>query len=152
MRIARTLFVVAALSATGTHAASFDCKKALTPAEKIICTNTGLSALDDQMAALYGRVAAIVPREQLLAEQRAWVAERNHCTTNTCIVESYERRIAQLNSSAPVRVTRESTEHDVSAGLTIGEPPGPTDSRQIIARRLFVSSIQSSDWDDWRRP
>ena len=34
-----------------THAAGFDCRKALTLVEQLICKDNKLSALDDQMAA-----------------------------------------------------------------------------------------------------
>ena len=82
---------------TGEHTtASFDCRHASTPIERMICANPNLSALDDRMSRLYAEATDTRPSEQLLAEQRAWWAQRNRCGDPACIAELYRRRIAQL--------------------------------------------------------
>ena len=46
--------------ASTAHAASFDCAKAAQPAERLICADSALSALDEAMAAEYSRARAAV--------------------------------------------------------------------------------------------
>lgn len=66
-------------------AASFDCAKARTPDEQLICGNPELSRADEHLAesykALIGGVQAhgldTAVRDRLRAEQRAWLTRRN---------------------------------------------------------------------------
>ncbi|HYI71228.1 MAG TPA: lysozyme inhibitor LprI family protein, partial [Skermanella sp.] len=58
------------------HAASFDCAKAAQPAERLICSDSALSNLDESMAAEYSRARAAVSeegRKQLRDNQRSWL-------------------------------------------------------------------------------
>lgn len=61
-------------------AASFDCGKAATPAEQVICGDGTLSRLDGRLAEVYtglsGQLAGAA-RQRLISEQRAWLAERD---------------------------------------------------------------------------
>ncbi|WP_431257296.1 lysozyme inhibitor LprI family protein [Roseateles chitinivorans] len=91
---------VAMLLMTGlyssTHAASFDCKKAGTRIEKMICGDSKLSDMDDELGIYYAPgddVAATDPRR---VAQRAWLAKRNACTTAACVENQYHLRLSQL--------------------------------------------------------
>ncbi len=87
-------------------AASFDCKKAASEVEKLICQNPELSRLDDEMTRMYKRALASAPdkplrasdgREWLKKEQRGWLRyTRNACTTVTCLKSAYEIQIITL--------------------------------------------------------
>jgi len=57
---------------TTVHAASFNCSKATTQTEKIICSDSELGKLDEQLAGIYNEGKHIPGLE---AEQRAWFAE-----------------------------------------------------------------------------
>lgn len=82
------------------NAASFDCAKASTTTEKIICSDAALSALDSSMAAAYRDALAQAPagaRTRLTGEQRAWLAEtRDRCGDVACLAQAYAARQGQL--------------------------------------------------------
>jgi len=76
---------------------SFSCAAAINQAERVICADPGLSALDAQTAALYKRAAANAADEAGLAnEQTAWLYRRNQCADTGCIRESYAERRAEI--------------------------------------------------------
>jgi len=80
------------LSATGP---SFDCAKAATDVEEMICSDEALAAADRAVAKLY---ASITPPEKkaLFGKQADWLANRDRCADKTCIVASYEDRLIDL--------------------------------------------------------
>lgn len=82
-------------------AASFDCKKATTTAEKMICSNTSLSRLDEELAKVYLQTLASVPDHEILKrEQRDWVKKkRNQCTSVDCLSSNYRIRITALTKA-----------------------------------------------------
>ena len=58
-------------------AAAFDCAKAATPTEKMICAQPALKALDDAMSAAYGALSARIAADAkpaLLVSQRNFIA------------------------------------------------------------------------------
>jgi uncharacterized protein len=77
-------------------AASFDCAQARTVTEKTICLSPELSALDAQMADAYRAAITTGDADQLRADQRAWIRQRNRCQTAMCLVEAHRARIAAL--------------------------------------------------------
>lgn len=95
--------MVALTVALPAQAASFDCAKAQSKVEKIICGNTELSRLDDELAeayedALEGNFNAI----DLRNAQKQWIKERNRCEDDACVSTLYRQRtIALRNAAAP---------------------------------------------------
>lgn len=92
---------------TATNAASFDCKLAQGKVETMICADSGLSKLDEQLDAAYKQVRKISSDER--AEKRmqlAWLKERGACADLACIQSAYASRIAELRarsaSSSPL--------------------------------------------------
>lgn len=85
-----------------TRAASFDCTKAIKNAEKLICSDSELSALDGRMAEAYRLVAAASPyKERLKGEQRDWLKNhRNTCATIECLRTVYQVRIKALEGAS----------------------------------------------------
>ena len=81
------------------YAASFNCDKAQTQVEKLICADSTLSADDNQLAELFK-----IPKENHLEHddpiyvgQRAWLKNiRNVCTTADCLHTAYQKRIGYL--------------------------------------------------------
>ncbi len=80
---------------------SFDCAKAQSESEKLVCGDARLAALDRQLAALYKRVQTSPDELDIAAEQRGWVKGRDACwqavDRHRCLVESYQTRIVELN-------------------------------------------------------
>lgn len=86
------------------QAASFDCAKAATNIEKMICMDAILSKQDEQLAQEYQAVMAkIGDKESLKKAQHIWLKERrNACKDAMCLMQAYHERIAELNSLAMV--------------------------------------------------
>ncbi|HEX9447778.1 MAG TPA: lysozyme inhibitor LprI family protein, partial [Dongiaceae bacterium] len=99
-------------------AASFDCKSAGQPLEKIICGDPDLSKLDEDLAASYGKAKAALSSEGqkiLLTGQHDWLAfSRRICKTRLdatvaklvdqtpadCLKSEYRERIEDLDTAA----------------------------------------------------
>lgn len=82
---------------------SFDCAKAHSAAEQLVCQDAGLAALDNELAALYPKAIAEFSPEQQKSEramQRGWLKGRNDCwkerDSRQCVEESYQLRITEL--------------------------------------------------------
>ncbi|URK87582.1 lysozyme inhibitor LprI family protein [Rhizobium sp. RCAM05350] len=87
---------------------SFDCSKAKTQVEKVLCSggNSGMGWIDQTMADLYKavRVAPDADAAALETSQRAWLAKRNQCKGSdekvmNCLIDSYRARYVELSSS-----------------------------------------------------
>lgn len=110
------------------QAASFDCNKAQTKVETLICTFPQLGEADEQLGQLYAQALKslpTLPATQLREEQRAWMEERDrylltacmdqNCLTttqtpNSCFnadraVSFYARRISALKGESNVSKT-----------------------------------------------
>lgn len=82
-------------------AAGFDCKKATSDIEKIICSSERLSALDEALNKQFrDALEKADDRTSLVKAQKAWIQERNKCVDSKCLEKAYESRQASLKSSA----------------------------------------------------
>jgi hypothetical protein len=78
---------------------SFDCTNARTAGEHAICSNTGLAALDRNMAAQYARsMAAASPEQQaqLRRTRDRFLGYRDRCPNNACIGDAYVGRMREI--------------------------------------------------------
>lgn len=83
---------------TTAQAASFDCAKASTPQEKLICFDYRLSDLDSQLAWSYSDALKQSKDTSALKQyQKDWVAAREKCTDVNCIMHAYVGRIEALS-------------------------------------------------------
>ncbi|MGH8374239.1 MAG: lysozyme inhibitor LprI family protein [Pseudomonas sp.] len=103
------------------HAVSFDCKKASTFVEKEICSDATLGKLDDALTDNYNAMLATDLGDggtSLKKEQRAWLAERNKCKTNKCLVDLYRKRVDDVCEAPVVRGVHAACvpSSDISAG------------------------------------
>jgi uncharacterized protein YecT (DUF1311 family) len=95
------VFTLALMSvASSAFAASFDCSKARSDVEKVICKDADISSLDDKLQHSYetalGSVRASF-KPELTKEQRDWVIYiRNICQDAACLNKAYASRIAVL--------------------------------------------------------
>ena len=80
------------------RAASFDCGKATTKTEKLICTDPELSILDEDLTSTYNNATKKTSDPATLKHaQRAWLKERNLCNDSSCLRTQYRQRLADLN-------------------------------------------------------
>jgi uncharacterized protein len=101
----RVVSLFAALAFSGAvQAASFDCSKAATTTEKLICANARISDLDEHMGRYYGAARADLGRASacLVATQREWLRKgRNACKDAGCLERAYLQRLAELDPLQP---------------------------------------------------
>ena len=96
-------FVLAVLAIqTTAQAASFDCSKASSNVEKIVCDTPSLSELDDELGTSYEEATHLANDEQqnrLETDQKYWLKHaRNQCADVTCIKQAYQTRLAYLQN------------------------------------------------------
>lgn len=83
-----------------TWAPSFDCTKASTFSEKAICNDPLLGKLDGALSENYKYMLASDigdgARIDLKTTKKKWLAERNKCTDNQCLANTYRKRIDEV--------------------------------------------------------
>ena len=93
-------------------AASFNCKKASTPEEKLICSDAELSKLDEEMAAAYKTALALHPLPSFVrAQQKEWLEynKLKFCgpkkeDKKACLQKKYTDRLAHLSATKMMTV------------------------------------------------
>ncbi len=99
--------LVAVPVAAGAADPSFDCAKAESSVEKLVCADSQLAALDREMARLYGLAhdgprSTAPARQDLVAFQRGWTKRRDDCWKaehlRRCVLDRYVERIADLRA------------------------------------------------------
>jgi uncharacterized protein len=84
------------------YAASFDCKKATTEVEKMICADTVLSKLDEELSAAYNSSRQGMKQDGgIKLSQKKWLKKRNDCKNAICLKKHYEARLSVLRSNVP---------------------------------------------------
>jgi len=81
--------------ALAASASSFDCTKATTNVEKMICADPELAAADRAVAETY-RAAKARSMKGVVADQQRWLAGRNECANRNCVVSHYDDRLFEL--------------------------------------------------------
>lgn len=104
--------IIVLLLPLGAHAASFDCRAARSPEERLVCATPALSALDDRLASAFAdQIARLSPEGQdlLRRDERNWLAYTGQVCLPTrkpvtvgpsgeCLQRAYEARVADLSA------------------------------------------------------
>ena len=99
MMIRSAVALVLAVAASGSMAASFDCKKAASFAEQSICKDGYLSSVDSVLGNAYKKALAnTADPDRLRQLQREWIVERDQCTTQKCLDQTLGARVTFLNN------------------------------------------------------
>jgi uncharacterized protein len=125
--------------------ASFDCAKAEKNAEKLICGDAELAAIDREMARLYkiasDAVNATPDFTELLDGQRAWLLQRNTCFDRECVADISVRRIHQLRHAyADARK---------QGGISMGPVAVRCEGQQALIGVTFVNSEPGYAYLEW---
>ncbi len=84
--------------APSAQAASFDCAKAGTKVEKLICADAELSKLDEELNVAYkAALKDDMQADAIKQAQKLWLNGRNACGNKDCIMEFYRSRVSELN-------------------------------------------------------
>lgn len=95
--ILTSLLLVPLFAGSGYGRASFDCARARSYGEIVVCGNSELADKDSALAQLVQRVTgAGFSAAALDYEQRDWARERDACGSEACVRRAYDQRIAQL--------------------------------------------------------
>lgn len=105
--------LAAALLAPAASAASFDCAKAASAVEHLLCDDAALGRQDEQLAARYAELLETASRaqaKQLRSEQRAWLVQRNGCLQqarpNACVQRIQQARLQQFDAQGVAQAAR----------------------------------------------
>jgi len=114
------VIVLASLDA-GAAAPSFDCAKAGNWAEKQICKNDALAALDGWFGPLYGQAVQRLPKadaDALRARRKEWLKARNACKDDKdglgCLTSHYREFIAELEQRLAQSIMGSSSVRDAA--------------------------------------
>ncbi len=101
-RVRIACLLVFSLAPFAAQAQSFNCNRAQTADEVLICQDDRLSGLDERMSTIYFRLRNGLyggERRSLEAEQLGWLRSRRDCGRDAdCIADSYRRRIRELQA------------------------------------------------------
>ncbi|MGF6699560.1 uncharacterized protein YecT (DUF1311 family) [Paraburkholderia sp. MM5496-R1] len=79
--------------------ASFDCGKASSRIEKLVCSSPATADADRRLALAYRAAAANASDAAALKQQqREWLKERNACDDTACLIKTTEARIQVLSA------------------------------------------------------
>jgi uncharacterized protein len=124
------------------QAASFDCTKAATKVEKLICSDTQLSQSDEELMSAYTKALKETPdTESLKKQQREWLKNvRNSCADVDCLRVEYKNRIDQLASVKKMKYSSPSKTANTPVqmgGAMQGNPLTLTRTVSTIAGNAF---------------
>src|SRR6185436_9428473 len=100
----RVLVTSALLIASPAFAQSFDCAKAQTRIEKLVCADRGVADLDEYLGRYYSAARAEIPGAAscLQADQSQWLkSKRDVCADAACLKAAYLDRLAELDPLQP---------------------------------------------------
>ncbi len=118
------------LYAGATFAASFDCSKAATRDEKLICGNQTLSMLDDELGHVVSRrMREVSDPAELRYAQVEWLTKRKACADAACIEAAYKRRLGELANT----LTQPIPEHEARTNCIMGAWSGERRSCTVSA-------------------
>ena len=114
---------------TASFAAGFDCGKAATPVEKMICSDPQVSELDSLLAKAYKKALSSAPKPELLrTEQRTWLSSRRDaCQDVDCLKKAYNDRLAELKTNA-----KPSDSGSGFPGLATEQPKTPVTDEMVL--------------------
>lgn len=125
------LFIIAALAAMSLPAQAFDCAKAGTVTEKLICSDAALKAADDAMGAAWKRLGDLLDKNEMQAmraSQRAWPKLRD----DRCGYGEDAERVQCLKTATAERTL-----------ILSGEPrTGPGTGNRLVPLRFIAPAAR----------
>lgn len=127
------LLLAGSLMFSTADAASFNCGKAQSQIEKLICDKADLSAMDDELNKSYQNAldkTRLGDNQQVISAQKRWLKlKRNTCNDESCLREAYLSRIQELNEIYPFfgtyfgasRACEGSTASFTPEGISLGD-------------------------------
>lgn len=126
------------------HSAGFDCAKASSAVEKMICADTQLSVLDSSLKNAYQQALSnTATPADLKTEQQYWLQEvRDACKDNACLTRVYHLRLDQLNAGGiSGEYQRDSAPHTA----TINVQPVEYQQFHITGNAVWVGNAETGN-------
>jgi len=136
---------------TPIYAAGFNCAKARTLIEQLICKDKRLSSLDDKLNAVYkATLATSGGTSQLRYEQKSWnESVRDACANLDCLYRVYNERINDLSSRlSPQERSSESRDSNGSFDVPLVETGGVYEVPILLNGVLRINFIIDSGASD----
>jgi uncharacterized protein len=129
---------------TPTFAASFDCAKAASVTEKLICGDERLSKLDEQLASSYSQILkASSDKDTFKKTQFEWLKQQRACKDAVCLTQVYKDRITHL---ANIPIISVQPLPDDKSLVTISDSPSA--STKTVAKKPITFQLV----DGFERP
>lgn len=131
-------------------AASFDCAKAATKIEMLVCEDITLSLKDEQLATSFAQ-ALIESKNaaRLRQQQREWLASvRNRCTDVGCLRSAYDSRLENLGRIIHASRSPACTgvvDHATRNALHVLDVP----ANGYVDREAFGKIFAQEKYEDW---
>jgi uncharacterized protein len=98
-------FAFSLLMSVSAQGASFDCGKAATKVEKMICNDAELSKLDEELGSAYKSALQDIKHAAILKEsQKQWLKDRDSYVDSEYWKQSYIKRLSLLK--LPISTTK----------------------------------------------
>ena len=128
-------------------AASFDCAKANTKVEHLICDNPEISKLDEALAQSYKDALQKESKANAIKQaQKKWLKQRNGCGDADCVRRAYEMQLQAITSSDnSVSSVQKKHRFKVTEGKgysvceNYARPHAAVPSVQQVQRRVFAA-------------
>lgn len=115
------------------NAASFNCSKASSKVEHIVCDNRNISKLDEELAQRFKGALQDHERAALVIQsQRQWLKNRNLCADVQCVTQAYTNRLADLSAVNSIR--------GISSSIPL--PPEHTKACRKVAEHMNRNSLK----------
>lgn len=122
------IFILISIAGSS-EAASFDCGKAKTSIEKIICRNNELSKLDEDMSKSYFETLKkldSILKNEFISDHKLWLKKvRNACSNAECLKMAYTKRIENFRVTLLTEIAGGCT------GFVVSVPEKDTVSEEI---------------------
>jgi uncharacterized protein len=140
------------LAATGlgggdAKAQSFECGKASTKVERMICDEPRLAELDSELAEAYQIALRDAPwasaNRRIRADQQKWITRRDRCDTARCVRKLYQMRLGQLHAEVDVEA-----DADDGGGAMAGSGGSASPARMMAVcrdRAAHVFHVRAGD-------
>jgi len=137
---------------TTSQAASFDCRKASSAVEKLICSpgNSELQNLDWEMNSSYLTVLQDEKQADAIRHsQKQWMKKRDACTNADCVRQAYKERlkvlVAAQRENAPPLISASKAEAICKEVLEL------TNTGKLKSQLLKFSNASEEDIKKWNR-
>jgi len=130
------------------HAASFDCEKAQTNIEKLICSDQGLSYFDERLNYEYKQnLIEKQGSQEPIATERKWLQEiRGSCKDIQCLLNKYAERIEALSTHTEDETAYADTPIivgcDVAKGFMLVQAPRQSGMQYYETRGYKMSELE----------